>query len=227
MAAREKGLQPLADLIRKNTPLDKIEQSRYFGSEDQAGSWEEALSGASDILAEEINENRAVRDALRQLFKNRSRFQSSLIKGKEEEGQKFRDYFDWSESVDRIPSHRILAMYRGMNEGVLRVKIKPEDQEALRRLERESGLDASRWHKLVDEVIQDSYKRLLAPSLETETRKGLKEAADTEAIRIFSENLKELLMDAPLGQKNILAVDPGLRTGCKIVCLNAQGDPII
>ena len=126
--------------------------------------------------------------------------------------------------MDRIPSHRILAMYRGMNEGVLRVKIKPEEQAALRRLERESGLDASRWHKLMDEAIQDSYKRLLAPSLETETRKSLKETADTEAIRIFSENLKELLMDAPLGQKNILAVDPGLRTGCKIVCLNAQGD---
>ncbi len=224
MAAREKGLQPLADLIRKNTPLDKIEKSAYFGSENQAGSWEEALSGASDILAEEINENRAVRETLRQLFRNRSRFQSSIIKGKEEEGQKFRDYFDWSESVDRIPSHRILAMYRGMNEGVLRVKIKPEEQTALSRLERESGLDASRWHKLVEEVMQDSYKRLLAPSLETETRKSLKESADTEAIRIFSENLKELLMDAPLGQKNILAVDPGLRTGCKIVCLNAQGD---
>ncbi|OQY35068.1 MAG: RNA-binding transcriptional accessory protein [Spirochaetaceae bacterium 4572_59] len=223
MTAREKGLQPLADLIRKNTPLEKINHSDWFGGDGQVDSWEGALKGASDILADEINENRAVRDALRQLFQNSSKFQSTLIKGKDQQGQKFRDYFEWNEDSDRIPSHRILAMYRGMNEGVLRVKIKPDEDQALNRLKRSCGLDASRWHHFVEEASQDAYKRLLSPSLETETRKSLKERADIEAIRIFSENLKELLMDAPLGQKTMLAVDPGLRSGCKIVCLDAQG----
>ena len=224
MAAREKGLQPLADLIRKNTPYESIDKSLWFGGDGQADSWEDALQGARDILADEINENSRVRESLRQLFRNSSRFQSVMVKGKEEEGQKFRDYFDWDESVDRIPSHRILAMYRGMNEGILRVKVKPRDEQALLKLERDSGMHAGRWESLLREVMADSYKRLLAPSLETETRKTLKERADLEAIRIFSENLKELLMDAPLGQKSVLAIDPGLRTGCKVVCLNAQGD---
>ncbi len=224
MAAREKGLQPLADLIRNNTPPEKLNQKEWYGGKDQAESWEEALQGVRDILAEEINETTAVREKLRQLFREKARFQSSLVKGKKEEGQKYSDYFEWDESVERIPSHRILAMYRGMKEGVLKVKIKPSDEEALRRLERDSPLRGGRWEALLEEARSDAYKRLLAPSLETESRNTLKEKADLEAIRIFSENLKELLMDAPLGQKSVLAVDPGLRTGCKIVCLNAQGD---
>ena len=224
MAAREKGLQPLADLVKNNTPADKLNKNDWFGGKDQAASWEEALQGVRDILAEEINETSAVREKLRRLFREKARFQSSLVKGKKEDGQKYRDYFEWNESVEHIPSHRILAMYRGMKEGILKVKIKPSDEEALRRLEQGSTLRGGRWEVLLEEARADAYKRLLAPSLETESRNTLKEKADLEAIRIFSENLKELLMDAPLGQKSVLAVDPGLRTGCKIVCLNTQGD---
>ncbi len=223
-AARELGLEPLAQKIKNNIPLEKLNPSDWYGREGQASSWEDALQGAKDILAEEVNESPRIRESLRRLFSQKSRFRSVLVKGKEEEGQKYRDYFEWDESVERIPSHRILAMYRGMNEGILKVKIRPLEEEALTRLERENPLEASRWKSLVEEVLCDAYKRLLAPSLETETRKSLKEKADLEAIRIFSENLKELLMDAPLGQKSVLAIDPGLRTGCKIVCLSPQGD---
>jgi len=224
MIAREKGLEPLADLISRNMPAEKIDRSAWFGKDGQAADWDEALKGAADIIAERVNENLKTREALRSLYHSRARFQSDLVKGKDREGQKYRDYFEWNEPAERIPSHRILAMFRGLNEGVLKLRIRPEDETALKSLERTCGLNANRWRELIEKVEQDAYKRLLAPSLETDMRNSLKDKADTEAIRIFSENMKELLMAAPLGQKAVLGIDPGLRTGCKIVCLSPQGD---
>lgn len=223
MAAAEKGLKPLADLIMKNAEPSSVNKSDYYGSQGQVESWDDALQGASDILADTINEDSRVRQTLRQLYKERSYFHSKPVKGKEEEGQKYRDYFDREELSARTPSHRILAMFRGSDEGFLRLKIRPDSDKALSTLQRTAPIKSSRWNSLVEDMEKDCYKRLLAPSLETEQKKGLKETADEEAIRVFSENLRVLLMEAPLGQKATLALDPGLRTGCKIVCLSPQG----
>ncbi len=224
MAAEEKGLKALADLILADTRPGSIEKERFFGAEDQAADWEEALHGASDILADRLNEDASVRSGLRSLFKNKAVIGCKAIKGREEEGIKYRDYFDRKEWAARAPSHRVLAMFRAADEGFLRLKIRPEEEQGVAVVHKSSPFRMNNWRSFQDSLEKDSYKRLLAPSLETENRKVLKEKADAEAIRVFASNLRVLLMEAPLGQCATLAVDPGLRTGCKIVCLSPQGD---
>jgi len=185
---------------------------------------DEALKGARDIIAEWVNESEAARNAVRTIFAREAVISSKLIKGKEEEAQKYRDYFDMSEKLARCSSHRLLAMRRGETEGFLRVNITPEDENCLDRLDRifvKGNTDSSNQ---VSEAVNDAYKRLLKPSIETEFASDSKAKADTEAIRVFAENLRQLLLAPPLGQKRVLGIDPGFRTGCKIVCLDAQGN---
>ncbi|QEN07584.1 RNA-binding transcriptional accessory protein [Oceanispirochaeta crateris] len=223
MIAQERGLEPLAEMILKNCSPSDIKQEDFYGKEGQVQSWEEALQGASDILADRLNEDLLVRKKLRTVFTVSSILQTKPVKGKEEEGQKYRDYFDREEPSAHAPSHRILAMYRAADEGFLKLKVRPDPEKALKALDEISPVKSTYWTDFVQAVEKDCYKRLLAPSLESENRKRLKEAADNEAIRVFAENLKVLLMESPLGQKATLALDPGLRTGCKIVCLSPQG----
>ncbi|MDA3955385.1 Tex family protein [Oceanispirochaeta sp.] len=223
MTAEEKGLKPLAEMIIKNCALSDINRESFYGKQDQMASWEEALKGASDILADKLNEEALVRKKLRTIYTGKSIFQVKPVKGKEEAGQKYRDYFNREERAVSAPSHRVLAMYRGADEGFLKLTVRPEAEQALTALGQISPVKSTHWTDFLHTMEKDCYKRLLAPSLESENRKRLKENADSEAIRVFSENLRVLLMESPLGQKAILAVDPGLRTGCKIVCLSPQG----
>ncbi|HEY9002170.1 MAG TPA: Tex family protein [Mucilaginibacter sp.] len=223
-AAREKGLQPLADLVLEQKKIDlELEAAKYIDEEKGVSSVEEALAGARDIIAEHISENADVRTKMRALFLEKGTFQSKVITGKEEEGIKYKDYFDWTEPVKSAPSHRVLAMRRGEKEEILWLDLQPEEDEAIQLLE---GLfvngnnDSSRQIQL---AITDGYKRLLKPSMETEIRLFTKKQADEEAIRVFAENARQLLMAAPLGQKRTMAIDPGFRTGCKVVCLDEQG----
>ena len=222
--AEEKGLKPLADMIQANANPESIQRNKFFGGQDQAADWDEAIQGASDILADRLNEDAAVRAGLRSLFKNQAVIGCKAVKGKEEEGQKYRDYFNREEGAARAPSHRVLAMFRAADEGFLRLKIRPEEEKGVNTIHKVTPFHAAYWRDLLKDVEKDSYKRLLAPSLETENKKSLKEKADAEAIRVFASNLRVLLMEAPLGQRATLAVDPGLRTGCKVVCLSPQGD---
>src|SRR5678815_3441790 len=176
------------------------------------------------IIAELVNEDAQVRAKLRKLFETEATLQSKVLTDKETEGIKYKDYFDFSELVSKIPSHRILAVLRGFLEGFLRMSIAPVEENALEVLEKQyvKGMNAS-----VDQIkkaIKDAYRRLLQPSLETEFRTALKQKADEEAINVFAENLRQLLLSSPLGSKKLLAIDPGYRTGCKVVCLNEQGD---
>ncbi|HOP06833.1 MAG TPA: Tex family protein [candidate division Zixibacteria bacterium] len=222
--ARERGLEPLAELLFEQEPFDiTVEASKYINPGNEISSVEEALAGARDIIAEWINEDTDTRARMRDLFERKATIRSTVIKGLEEDGAKFSDYFDWEEPVRSAPSHRVLAMRRGEAESVLSLKIGPESEEALAILERmfiDGSSDASNQ---VHEACADSYKRLLGPAMETEIRAEMKKNADKEAIRVFAENLRELLMSPPLGRRNILAVDPGFRTGCKVVCLDKQG----
>ena len=224
MAAEEKGLKPLADLILANTKPESIRKDKFIGGENQAADWDEALQGASDILADRLNEDASVRSGLRSLYGRQAVMECRAVKGKEEEGQKYRDYFNREEMAARAPSHRVLAMFRASDEGFLRLKVRPEEEKGIAAVHKAARFDAGYWRDLLDGVEKDSYKRLLAPSMETENKKALKEKADAEAIRVFASNLRVLLMEAPLGQRATLAVDPGLRTGCKVVCLSPQGD---
>lgn len=223
--AAEKGLVPLADDLLKQHAgsLDDM-AAPYVDAEKGVNNVDEALAGARDIIAERVSENVAARNRIRNIFRRTAQLSSKLVKNKEEEGAKFKSWFDWKESAFRAPSHRILAMFRGEEEGCLRVHIVPDDDaEAIQSLERQfvcGNYDSSRQ---VAMAVQDGYKRLLSPSIETEFYKLLKEKADKEAIRVFSDNLRQLLLASPLGQKRILAIDPGFRTGCKVVCLDAQG----
>jgi uncharacterized protein len=223
--ARERGLEPLAKLIFSQDPaINPYEEARAFiDAEKGVESSEAAIASARDIIAEWVNEDAAARGDMRALFVKKGTITSKVVKGKEGEGAKYRDYFDSQESVKKAPSHRILAMFRGEQEGILKLTLRPQEEEALACLHRRF-IDG---HSLaLDEVtlaVDDSYKRLLAPSLETEIRHLAKERADVEAIRVFSQNLRELLMAPPLGQKAVLALDPGYRTGCKVVCLDRQG----
>lgn len=210
--AREKGLEPLANKIQSGRPVDL---SRYD---------EEALQGAMDIIAERVNEDVRSRNTLRRMFRREALITSKLVKGKEEEGSKFQDYFDFSEKLTRCPSHRMLALRRGEAEGVLRLSIGVEAEKAIPELERLFTRGNSESDHYIRMAVKDSYKRLLAPSIESEFFADSKEKADEEAIRIFARNLEQLLMAAPLGQKRILAIDPGFRTGCKVVCLDAEGN---
>ena len=223
-AAREKGLQPLADLLIEQRRLDiNTEAEKYIDEEKGVKSVEEALSGARDIIAETISENAEVRHRVRKLFMEKGILQSKVAPGKEQEGIKYKDYFDWSEPVKSVPSHRLLAMRRGEKEEILWLDIKPDEEEAISAAENLyiTGNNPSADH--VKLAITDGYKRLLKPSMETEVRLLTKKRADEEAIRVFAENARQLLLGAPLGQKRTMAIDPGFRTGCKVVCLDEQG----
>ena len=220
--ARDKGLEPLALLLLKQGPSDpEVAAAEYLT--DQVEDINAALSGARDIIAEMVSEDQKVRGSLRHLYGHEAVITSRVVKGKEEEGAKFSDYFDWSEPLRRCPSHRLLAMRRGEEEGFLRLAIMPPEQDAARLIEREFVRASNKAADQVKAAVTDSWSRLLAPSMETEFRKSSKEKADAEAIGVFTENLRQLLLAAPLGEKNILGIDPGLRTGCKVVCLDRQG----
>ena len=222
--AREKGLQPLADLLMEQKRIDpETEAAKYIDEEKGVKSFEEALAGARDIIAEFISENAEVRTRMRSLFIEKGTFQSKVIEGKEQEGIKYKDYFDWTEPVKSAPSHRILAMRRGEKEEILWLDIKPVEEEAIALLEDAFVIGNNPSADQVKQAITDGYKRLLKPSMETEVRLFTKKQADEEAIRVFAENARQLLLSAPLGQKRTMAIDPGFRTGCKLVCLDEQG----
>jgi Transcriptional accessory protein len=221
--AREKGLEPLAKMLMKQNS-DDVERLAFPFVKDAVENVADALKGARDIIAEWVNESEAARNSVRNIFTREAMISSKIVKGKEEEAQKYRDYFDVNEKLSRISSHRLLAMRRGEAEGFLRVNISPEDEHCVERLER---IFVKGENQAADEVfcaVEDSYKRLLKPSIETEFAAESKQKADTEAIRVFAENLRQLLLASPLGMKRVLAIDPGFRTGCKTVCLDAQGN---
>lgn len=222
--AKEKGLEPLAKVIFEQG-LGNPEElaSAYIDEEKGAKDIEEALQGARDIMAEWVSENAEVRAGLRKLFLEKAVIKSTVMKGKEQEGQKYKDYFDWSEPLKGIPSHRLLAMRRGEKEMILSMDIFPDENEANALLERKILTGQNANVEQVKVALKDAYKRLLKPSMETETRVTSKKSADDEAIQVFSENLRQLLLSPALGQKNVLALDPGFRTGCKVVCLDKQG----
>ncbi len=223
--AKEKGLEPLADLIWNQLPeTDPLtEAEKYIDAQRGVGSVDDALSGARDIIAERINEDQAAREAMRSFFMQKSMFQTTVIRGKESEGAKFKDYFEWSESVTGAPSHRILAMRRGEKEGFITMKVTPPQEEAFIILEGLFVKGEGPSSMQVLEAVHDCYKRLLSMSMETEVRLETKKMADETAISVFSNNLRELLLAPFLGQKRVMAIDPGIRTGCKVVCLDAQG----
>lgn len=221
--AKEKGLEPLAVLIFKQQEKD-VESVATKYLNDKVESVEDALQGARDIIAEWVSEDQRARENIRKLFGHDAMIFSKMVKGKEVEGIKYKDYFDFSEPLRRCPSHRLLAMRRGEEEGFLKLTIEPSEEEALEILEKQFIKGRFESSELVREAVIDSYKRLLGPSIETEFMGTSKEKADEEAIRVFAENLRQLLLSSPLGQKTILALDPGFRTGCKVVCLDAQGN---
>jgi uncharacterized protein len=221
--AREKGLEPLAEIIFNQQETDPAHKAEEFLNDDVATAGD-ALAGACDIIAEWINEDESARKKLRYLFEKEAVIYSRVVKGKEAEGIKFSDYFEWSEPLKKCPSHRLLAMRRGEDEGFLKISIEPVEENALDVLNSLfiKGRNAS--SELVEEAIKDSWKRLLSSSMETEFRNISKEKADIEAIQVFTDNLRQLLLASPLGEKNVLAIDPGFRSGCKIVCLDRQGN---
>ena len=223
-AAREKGLQPLADQLFLQEKFNLFDvASKYIDAEKGVESETDALAGARDILAEQMMENAEIRAKVRELFFGKGSFKSKVIVGKEEEGHKYKDYFDWTETVKSAPSHRVLALRRAEKELVLSLDIEVPEDEAIASLDRTfvtGNNDASDQVRL---AIADGFKRLLKPSMETEVRLLSKKKADEEAIRVFAENARQLLLAAPLGQKRVIAIDPGFRTGCKVVCLNEQG----
>jgi len=223
--AREKGLEPLAAFLWQQSDQNPLrEAEKYLSSQKEVESVEEALSGARDIIAQNVNEDVDVRAGIRKLFSDTAQIQSRVKKTKEEEGIKFKDYFDWSETAVKTPSHRILAMLRGQNESILSVRILPDEERAIHLIESRIIKNKSLSAQEVKSAIKDSYKRLLSKSIEKECISELKAKADEIAIGVFAGNLKELLLSAPLGQKRTLAIDPGFRTGCKVVCLDAQGN---
>lgn len=220
--ARERGLEALAHIILDGTENAAHVAERFVDPAMEVPTCAEALAGACDIVAEHINEDPPTRARMRTLFESKAQLCSKVVKKKIEEAQKFRDYFDWSEKASAAPSHRVLAILRGEAEGLLKVSLRPEAEDALGLLKhRFAAGNKNRQH--IEAAIEDGYKRLLAPSLENELRAQLKQRADTAAIRVFRDNVRELLMASPLGQKSILAIDPGFRTGCKAVCLDRQG----
>jgi protein Tex len=222
--AREKGLEPLAQKIFAQESFDiNAFGATFIDAEKGVNSVEESLEGARDIIAEWVNENPEVRKRTRDLFWSEGKVESRVLKGKENEGQKYKDYFEWSEPISKTPSHRLLAMRRGEKEGILALDIYPPEEQAIFNIERQFIKTENAASEQVRLAIKDSYKRLIRPSLETEVRMESKMKADDEAIKVFSTNLKELLLAAPLGQRSVLALDPGFRTGCKLVCLDKQG----
>ena len=222
--ARKKGLEPLALLILQQGKISpETEAGRFLNDELGVGSLADALAGARDIIAELVNENVEARTAMRNYFQQKAAFKSAVIKGKEEDGIKYKDYFNWEEPLKTAPSHRVLAIRRGENEGILKLEAMPAEEGAIDILERQFVKGNNECAEQVKLAVQDSYKRLLGPAMETEIRNLSKEKADEEAIRVFAENARQLLLAAPMGQKNVLAIDPGFRTGCKVVCLDKQG----
>lgn len=221
--AREKGLEPLAAIIMEQRESDPENRAlEYLG--DSVHDVEEALAGACDIIAEWISEDEKARRRLRNLYEREAFIHSKVVKGKETEGIKFSDYYDWSEQLRKCPSHRLLAMRRGEEEGFLRLSIEPDEDKALDILKSLFVKGNNKSSNLVTDAATDSWKRLLSSSMETEFRNISKEKADDEAIAVFAENLRQLLLAPPLGEKNVLAIDPGYRTGCKVVCLDRQGN---
>ncbi|MCG8511275.1 MAG: RNA-binding transcriptional accessory protein, partial [Rhodospirillales bacterium] len=228
--AREKGLEPLAQAVFEQTGIDPYKEAEQYinTSEDieeakRVETIDDALAGARDIIAEWINEDQNARAKMRELFFTKGEISSKLLSSDEAAAAKYKDYFEWSEPVKSAPSHRVLAMFRGERELHLSVKVTPPEAEALKLLEKQfvkgSGADSEQ----VREAKEDGYKRLLAPSMENEIRSEMKSKADETAIRVFADNLRELLLASPLGEKRVLAIDPGYRTGCKLVCLDNQG----
>ena len=221
--ARKKGLEPLATLLMLQTAQDSTKAASPY-VKGEVKDIREALQGARDIIAEWVNEDEQARNTVRNSFSRTAVISSKVVKGKEEEGSKYRDYFDFSEPLNRCSSHRLLALRRGEAEGFLRVSISPDAEGCIERLNRRFVKGRSDASAQVEEAVGDSFKRLLKPSIETEFANLSKMKADEEAIRVFSENLRQLLLSPPLGQKRVLGVDPGYRTGCKVVCLDAQGN---
>ena len=222
--AREKGLEPLAAQIMAQNASD-VERlaSRYVNAQKGVNDVDEALQGAKDIMAEWISEHINGRNRIRKIFHTKGEIVSSVVKGKEEEGKTYQQYFDFSEPIAKAPSHHILALFRAEEEGIVKLKIKVDNEFVINSLEKIFIKNNNPSSELVQEAIADSWKRLLEPSIETEIRNYYKDKADETAIRVFTENLKQLLLAAPMGQKRVLAIDPGFRTGCKVVILSETG----
>ena len=221
--ARQKGLEPLATILLMQRENNLSARVRTF-TNGEVKDEEDALKGARDIIAEQVSEDERSRQQVRNLFSRQAIITSKVVKGKEEEGAKYKDYFDFSEPLKRCTSHRLLAIRRGECEGLLKVSISPDDTECTERLERSYVRGNNECSRQVQEAVRDAYKRLLKPSIETEFAALSKEKADEEAIRVFAGNLRQLLLAPPLGQKRVMGIDPGYRTGCKVVCLDAQGN---
>lgn len=221
--AREKGLEPLATLLMKQYERDVHAKAAQFVN-DEVPDTEDALQGARDIIAEWVNENAVARDMVRSGFERGAVISSILVKGKEEEGMKYKDYFDFSESLKKCPSHRLLAIRRAEKEGILKVNISPDEEQILDRLGRYFVKGNTEASAQVELATKDAFKRLLKPSIETEFSNYSKGKADEDAIQVFANNLRQLLLSSPLGQKRVLAIDPGFKSGCKVVCLDAQGN---
>ena len=223
--AREQGLEPLATLLMMQREPNPVKAAERFVRGD-VKDVPMALHGAQDIIAEQVSEDEGSRNVVRQQFRRDALIVSKVVKAKKDtdEAQKYSDYFEWEEPLRRCSSHRLLAMRRGESEGVLRVKIETDDEQCITRLQRHYVKGHGKCQRLVAEAVEDGYNRLLQPSIETEFAAMSKEKADKEAIQVFTQNLRQLLMDAPLGQKRVMGIDPGFRTGCKVVCLDAQGN---
>jgi uncharacterized protein len=225
MIARERGLEPLATYIFENQQADWAEEApKYVDAEKEVADVDAALAGARDIIAEWVNDDAEARAEIREVYEKEGILTSEVVPGKETEGAKFKDYFEWSEPIKSAPSHRVLAIRRGSQEGFLFFSIQPPQEKVeqllLNRFVSAKAPNADQ----VSKAVLDGYKRLMGPSLETEIRLGSKKKADSAAIEVFAGNLRELLLASPLGQRSLLAIDPGFRTGCKVVCLDAQGN---
>ena len=222
--AREQGLEPLATMLMMQREANPQKAAQRFARNGLAVA--DCLKGAQDIIAEQVSEDERSRNQVRAAFRREAFIESKVVKAKKDtdEAQKYSDYFDWEEPLKRCSSHRLLAMLRGQSEGILRVSLTIDDDEAVQRLQRNYVRGNGPCQRLVGEAVEDGYKRLLQPSIETEFTNLSKERADEEAIRVFAENLRQLLLGAPLGQKRVMGIDPGFRTGCKVVCLDAQGN---
>ena len=224
--AKEKGLEPLALMLLGQGDFDvSSEAAKFIDPEKGVEELEQALQGARDIIAEVVNEDADTRQKIRELFTKKGTISSRVLKSREKESdaQKYKDYFEWEEPIAKIPSHRLLAIRRGEKEGFLTMGIAPPEDDALEIIERAFVKGTNEASEQVSVAAKDSYKRLMSVSIETEVRMESKKRADEEAIAVFAENLKQLLMAAPLGQKSVMAIDPGFRTGCKVVCLDKQG----
>ena len=222
--ARKQGLEPLATMLMMQREANPQKAAQRFVRDGLAVA--DCLKGAQDIIAEQVSEDERSRNQVRAAFRREAFIESKVVKAKKDtdEAQKYSDYFDWEEPLKRCSSHRLLAMLRGQSEGILRISLTIDDDEAVQRLQRNYVRGNGPCQRLVCEAVEDGYKRLLQPSIETEFTNLSKERADEEAIRVFAENLRQLLLGAPLGQKRVMGIDPGFRTGCKVVCLDAQGN---